>query len=145
VNGAAVPDEALLAYDFLGIMSYDQCGPWSDASEHSTYDAAVQELAYWVDDRGYPAENTVPGVPFYGYCWGATCPGEYISYADIVETWPEWADRDWVEDADLALSFNGPTTIGRKAELARGYGGAMIGELTQDAYGDASLLDVLVR
>lgn len=144
-NGAAIPDEALLAYDFLGVMSYDQCGPWSEACEHSTYDAAVDELAYWVDERGFPAADTVLGVPFYGYCWGAACRAEYVSYADIVDTWPDWADRDWVEEADLALSFNGPTTIGRKAELARGYGGAMIWELTLDAPGEASLLSVLTR
>ncbi|MEQ1566054.1 MAG: glycosyl hydrolase family 18 protein, partial [Myxococcota bacterium] len=143
-NGDDVSDVALAAYDFVNVMSYDQCGPWSGPCPHSTLAAVDADLGYWVDQRGVPADAAVLGVPFYGYCWGAACPGEYLGYREIVAQWPEWADQDWVEAPDLRLSLNGPTTIAAKRDIGRAYGGVMAWELSLDTSGDDSLLDVLV-
>jgi chitinase len=95
------------AADFLNVMSYDQCGGWSEhACEHSTLAQAQVDLDYWsnlqdLDQNGVRRtigrDNIVLGVPFFGRCWGEKCPqrtkaddGTFnktvnLSYAQILE------------------------------------------------------------
>jgi hypothetical protein len=75
---------ALGSVDFLNIMSYDQCGSWSEsACEHSTLAQAQLDLDYWANLQDVDAngnlrtigrDDVVLGVPFYGRCWGEKCP-----------------------------------------------------------------------
>jgi GH18 family chitinase len=139
---SGISDQTLAAFDFINLMSYDHCGPWTDACEQSTYDAAVQDLDAFVKERNVASDRVVLGVPFYAYCWGDCEQGDY-TYAELIERFPEAAEKDWIDQDGYQISYNGRATMERKVELARGYGGVMIWELGQDAAGDDSLLGII--
>lgn len=127
-----IDDRAMWCFDFLNLMTYDYAGTWSDASEHSTYAQARSDLAYWAENRTYPAERSVLGMPFYGYCWGASCDHGYTPFSEIAANYPDQTGQDWITAGDRTISFNGTATITKKVQLAKDYGGVMIWELTQD-------------
>lgn len=142
-NGAAFSAASLAEYDFINLMAYDACG-WSDVPcEHSSLERVDEELAYWTRERGVPRDKLVLGVPFYGWCWGCGTQQTAMTYAQILSDYPEAATTDLITDGERTISFNGPTTIAQKAELAEEYGGIMIWELGQDASGDDSLFRVI--
>jgi GH18 family chitinase len=85
----------------------------------------------------------VLGVPFYGYCWGASCPNSALTHAEIVASYPEGADSDYFSGSGYTISHNTPSTIGQKADLAKMHGGIMIWEIGQDGSGEDSLLQVI--
>jgi chitinase len=138
-----MPDDALGRFDFINVMSYDQCGGWTDACPHSSYQGALDDLDYYANVKQVPKDRIVLGVPFYGYCWGASCPDDYVLYKDILIA----NDSAWQSDtfqADGATWwYNGDATLQQKAELSKAYGGVMIWELSGDASGERSLLKVL--
>jgi hypothetical protein len=138
--GDRVPASAYPLFDFINVMSYDHCGSWTAACEHSTYDQAVKDLTFF-RNKGVPADRLDLGVPFYGYCWGTGCPAAAMTYAEILAKWP--GVPDFYQAGGLTLSYNTPATIQKKALLAKGYGGMMAWELGQDANGDQALLKVL--
>lgn len=144
-NGADFSDAALAEYDFINLMSYDHCGSWSDACEHSTYEDSVSELNYWENTRALGVGRVVLGVPFYGYCWGPACPAAALTYAEILAGYPAAQDSDYLVEDGYTISFNGRDTIVAKAVLAEQHGGIMIWELAQDASGDDSLLQVIAE
>lgn len=142
-NGAAFSAAALAEYDFINLMAYDACG-WSTVPcEHSSLTRVDEELAYWVGERGVPQDKLVLGVPFYGWCWGCGTEQTALTYESILAEYPEAATTDLITDGERTISFNGPTTIAQKAELAQEYGGIMIWELGQDAAGEGSLFRVI--
>lgn len=137
---AEIQDDALFCFDFINVMSYDLLD-WAGSpqpGDHATMDEARDDLRYWTLSRGYPAERTVLGVPFYGYCWGTGCGGTgsggQIRYSALVERFPEAIHQDWYEDSarDLRISLNSAATITAKTELAQEYGGVMIWDISQD-------------
>jgi len=142
-NGDDFSSAALAEYDFVNIMSYDHYGTWSEAGEHSSLAETESELAYWVDERGIPADKVVLGVPFYGYCWGCEAEPIAMTYQAILSAYPEAKTLDWISSGGAQLSFNSAATIATKAELAKSYGGIMIWELGQDATGNDALFKVI--
>lgn len=142
-NGDDFPDAALAEFDFINVMAYDACGTWSSACEHSTYPDAVTNLAYWENDRGIPADKVVLGVPFYGYCWGASCEAGALVYPEIVNNYPEGRTNDYLQGNGYTISLNSPPTIQKKVELSKMHGGIMIWELGQDGTGEDSLFSVI--
>jgi GH18 family chitinase len=139
-------DATLRSFDFINVMSYDNTGTWTGPGEHSSYQQAVDAIDFYVN-RGVPREKIVLGVPFYGYCWG-NCPGGdsvYVLYKDILSTYPDAWDMDWIERDGAKYSYNGVATMQAKAQLGAQYGGLMIWELGGDrATSDAhSLLRAL--
>ncbi len=125
-------------FDFVNVMSYDKCG--STPCEHSTYAAAVQDLDFF-RSKLIGADKLVLGVPFYCHCWGATCTGSQVAYAQVLVKFP--GGMDYIQSNGITYSCNGPATIQKKAQLAHGWGGMMAWEITQDAGGDQSLLKVM--
>jgi chitinase len=136
-----IATDTLSAFDFINVMSYDHCGPWTDACEQATYDAALMDLAAFAA-RDQAKERLVLGVPFYAYCWG-TCDQEALTFGDIVAQYPSFIDKDWIDQDGRQLSYNGTATMAKKKKLATDYGGVMIWELDQDASGEHSLLKLL--
>ena len=134
-----VTPETFAQFDFVNVMAYDND---EDAHSHASYEYSVECLDYFSKKKKIPSEKLVLGVPFYGR--GYTSDGEldwnsYMSFADIVSKGNEYYSADKYN----GIAYNGADTIAKKAELAKGYGGIMIWELTQDAKGEQSLLKVI--
>ncbi|KAA8476594.1 GH18 family chitinase [Arcticibacter tournemirensis] len=146
-NGNSISDKALALFDIINVMSYDQTGPWNKdrPGPHSTYDAAVNDLNYWMTTRSVPAGKLTLGLPFYGYGFGPSIE-ESFSYGDIVKRFPGSELTDFVEVAGQGtIYYNGIPTIRKKVELAlsKKAGGVMIWQLFGDAAGDKSLLKAI--
>jgi len=145
-NAEKIPDGALLEFDYVNIMSYDQTGPWTPdkPGPHSTIAKAQQDLDYWKQKRNLSKNKINLGVPFYGYCFG-TQFGESLSYCDIVHLFPGSEKSDMViPTSGGAIYYNGLPTIKNKMELALSQtGGVMIWQLLQDDTGDLSLLKAI--
>ncbi|HSC87150.1 MAG TPA: glycosyl hydrolase family 18 protein [Polyangiaceae bacterium] len=141
-NGDDFSSAALAEYDFINVMSYDHCGTWTDACEHSSLADTNSELAYWSGERAIPANEVVVGVPFYGYRWGGGT-SDAVTYGELVLSFPQAKTTDWFVVGGDTYSLNSATTIATKAQLAQQYGGIMIWELGQDATGADSLMKVI--
>ncbi|MCH5162249.1 MAG: hypothetical protein J1G38_02025 [Clostridiales bacterium] len=137
VSGKVTADTYAL-FDFVNVMAYDDD---SDKNSHSSYECAVKSLEYFNINRAVEAAKLVLGVPFYGrgYKNGALDWGSYESFASLVAADPD----NYCSDTYNGIAYNGAETIKDKCELAKGYGGIMIWEVSLDAVGEYSLLDVI--
>lgn len=145
--GGMIPISSIPYFDFVNIMSYDAIGPsWGQAgTQHSTYAMAQEHIAIW-KSRGLTKEQLVLGVPFYGYGFGSY-KSDY-TFANILAGFGvEVGGRDLIGDACAGcnyITYNGLPTIKAKTKLGLEQGsGIMIWELSQDASGANSLLNVI--
>lgn len=133
LKGQFIPRSALLAFDYVSIMSFDYTGafPGSLRGQHSTLIHAKNGLLYW-KARGMPREKGVVGIPQYGKNFNAG--GADIAYNNIVSSYPGLAPA---ADSVNNIYFNGPGTVKDKATYVAqgGYGGCMFWELSQDRSG----------
>ncbi len=134
---------ALGYFDYVNIMAYDLCKFWeSTPCAHASLEGATTELDHWITSRGLAQSKAVLGVPFYGYRWqGGT--GEAMTYAQIVGSYGDAAQEDWITSGNATIVHNSLGTIEDKAVLARQNGGIMIWEVGQDLSGQGSLLDAI--
>src|SRR5690606_24818224 len=111
-------DRALAQYDFVNLMSYDHTGPWTPEKPgpHSTYEHAVADLDYFLNERHIPKEKMVLGVGFYGYGFGPelNSPAKTMIFRDIQAQFPgsELLDEHKLSDG-ATLYYNGIPTIKR--------------------------------
>jgi len=138
-----VTNAAVQQLDFLNVMSYDAFGTWSASpGQHSPYQMALDDFAFWTGVKGMPADRVVVGVPFYGYGWGKY--QQAWRYADLVARFPGAENQDQIGSGADVIYYNGMSTIRDKATWAwKNAGGIMIWELTQDVAGPKSLLGVI--
>ncbi len=142
-------DKALAQYDFVNVMSYDHTGSWAPEKPgpHSTYEQAVEDLAYFKITRRIPKEKLTLGVPFYGYGFGPTLttPGISMNYGEIVSQFPGAESADQLDmPGGKVLYYNGIPTIKMKTILAKDEAsGVMIWQLSGDAPGSKSLLQAI--
>ena len=109
---------------------------------HASYEYSVECLNYFSERKQIPTDKLVLGVPFYGRGYTSDRAldwNSYMSFSDAVSKGDEYYSADVCE----GIAYNGAVTMAKKAELAKGYGGIMIWELTQDAKGEQSLLKVI--
>ncbi|WP_264538282.1 glycosyl hydrolase family 18 protein [Flavobacterium sp. N1736] len=136
-----ISNEALNAFDFLNIMSYDSTGPWTpnNPGQHSSFENAKTGIEFWNKQQHISSDKLTLGVPFYGYNF--TYPEvTSATYAQIVATNVEFADQDEVGK----IYYNGRPTIDQKVEFAsENTGGIMIWEIAQDSFDQYSLLNVI--
>lgn len=138
-----VTNAAVQRFDFLNVMSYDAYGSWSASpGQHSSYQMALDDFAFWTGVKGMPADRVVIGVPFYGYGWGKY--KKNWRYADLVSGFPGAENQDQIGSGTDVIYYNGMSTIRDKAVWAKqNAGGVMIWELTHDVAGSKSLLGVI--
>src|SRR5690606_23505540 len=134
-------DKVLAQYDFVNVMSYDRTGPWrpENPGPHSLYEHAVEDLAYFGDEREIPREKMTLGVPFYGYGYGPelTSPAISMQYGQIVKTFKgaESTDQLTMPDGKI-LYYNGIPTMKKKTILAtENASGIMIWQVLGDSRG----------
>lgn len=139
-------DKALAQYDFVNVMSYDKTGPWNlnNSGQHSPYNMAVEDLAYWNNVRMIAKGKLSLGVPFYGYGFGTDAPAS-LSFKDIITAYSGAENKDEVTvNGGGTIYYNGIPTIKSKTELALDKaGGIMMWQLRQDASGPSSLLGTI--
>lgn len=136
-----ISDEALAAYDWINMMAYDLTGPWNpnDVGPHSPYHFAENAIDYWMS-QGVESERLTLGVPFYGWDFTNLNDIHSVTFREMVELNPANAEVDQVG----AIYYNGRPTIKAKTELAKNaVSGIMIWHLTQDDFGDYSLLKTI--
>lgn len=145
--GGMIPTSSIQYFDFVNIMSYDAIGPsWGTPGiEHSSYAQAQEHINIW-KDRGLTKDKLVLGVPFYGYGFG-TYNSDYNFKNIISEFGMNAGSEDLIGTACAGcnyITYNGIPTIRAKTQLALQEGsGVMIWELSQDATGANSLLNVI--
>lgn len=164
------PADLAESVDHLFLMGYDLGGPWdrqvgfsaplSAPSEQPSVRRGVE--AYLA--AGVPPEKLVLGVPFYGYLYQVSGPGEEapggpfrsgqsVGYDTAVSRYLEEGRRGFSQEAQQPslsgdgwfLVYEDPSSVAAKARLAqeKGLAGAGAWELSQDR--GAQLLSVLHR
>ena len=134
-----ISKEALNAFDFINIMSYDATGPWKPSSpgQHSSFAFSTNGINFWKNTIGVPGSKLILGVPFYGYDFVDLSTVNSVTYSQIVADNPGNADLDNVGN----IYYNGRPTIESKVTLANDeVAGIMIWEIGQDTFNEYSLL-----
>lgn len=143
--GNYVTSAAASQFDFINVMSYDATGPWDpqNPGQHAPFSMYVSDFQYWNTTKNVPQNQLTMGVPFYGYGFG-TYANQGISFCDIVTTYPGSENADQIGNGGDAIYYNGIPTIQQKTTYAlQQAGGIMIWELTEDCFGNPSLLSVI--
>ena len=135
-----IPNTAFQYFDWVNLMAYDLTGNWDlkNPGQHSPYSYAQQMISDF-KKRGVTKGQLCLGVPFYGYGFYKS-PGSF-NYVDILAKYPDAWGKDQVGDT---IYYNGMSTIRKKTKLAiSDASGIMIWELSNDAVGSKSLLNVI--
>jgi len=157
-------------FDFIGFMTYDFHGSWSDHSGHNSPLYAdpgdpcgsMDETFQYARQRQVPLGKLLLGVPFYGRsfdCGGIgqpfTTSADY-SYTNAVSLltagwtrlWDSTAQVPWLRRADsgMIVCYDDTQSVAAKCDYvkARQSAGIIIWELTQDyRNGKSELLEVV--
>jgi len=159
-------------FDFIGFMTYNFHGPWSDHSGHNSplyADAgdtcgSVDETFQYARQRQVPLGKLLLGVPFYGRsfdCGGLGLPFtastdySYTAAMDLPAAgwsriWDATAQVPYLRrpDAGMIVCFDDAQSVGAKCNYVknRQSAGIIIWELTQDCRnGTSELLAVVGR
>lgn len=135
-----IPNTAFQYFDWVNLMAYDLKGNWDmkNPGQHSPYSYAQQMISDF-KKRGVTKGQLCLGVPFYGYGFYKTTGS--FNYVDILAKYPDAWQKDQVGDT---IYYNGMSTIRKKTKLAiSDASGVMIWELSNDAVGSKSLLNVI--
>ncbi|MGB7296012.1 MAG: glycoside hydrolase family 18 protein [Candidatus Aminicenantales bacterium] len=160
-------EEVVDCFDFVGVMTYDYHGNWSDHSGHNSplYSCAGDVCGSWHDSylyhlsRGIPREKLLLGLAFFGRSFD--CPEFYqpfrvslqYGYDEVVDLQDSgWASfRDECAgvpflrkpDRSAVLSYDDEQSVGLKCQYVTENmaAGVIIWELTNDnARGESVLL-----
>jgi len=160
------------AFDFIGFMTYDYHGEWSDHSGHNSplYTPAGDTCGSLDGTFAYARSREVPlaklgvGLAFFGRsfdCGGMGLPfrtSEGRSYAEIMalpgaewtRVWDGQAQVPYVRrnDGGMVISYDDPSSVGLKCQYVKdkALAGVIIWELGGDARsGGCELLEVVGR
>jgi chitinase len=170
-SGQWINYEQLAAdFDFIGFMTYDFHGSWSDHSGHNSplyadagdTDGSVDQTFQYARQRQVPLGKLLLGVPFYGRsfdCGGLGLPftacTDY-SYTDAMgllaagwtRIWDATAQVPYLRrsDAGMIVCYDDTQSVGAKCDYvkAKQSAGVIIWELSQDyRNGKSELLEVI--
>ena len=157
-------------FDFIGFMTYDYHGTWSDHSGHNSplYTPAgdacgsLDDTFAYARSRGVPLSKLGVGLAFFGRSFDCGAMGlpftvsEGRDYVDLAAlAGPEWA-RLWDNEAQvpylrraggtMVISYDDPSSIGLKCQYVKdkASAGVIIWELSGDTRaGVSELLEVV--
>ena len=157
-------------FDFIGFMTYDFHGPWSDHSGHNSplylcggdTCGSLDDSFRYALSRGIPKDKIIVGLAFYGRSFDApelnrpftkSLSYDYAEVAGLLAAgWTRlWDDCAQVPiarkpDQSVIISYDDAPSIGAKCRyvLDHDAAGVMIWELTQDDdSGQPALLKVV--
>ena len=139
-----VPDSCLKYFDFVNLMCYDFTGPWDTAhpGQHAPFSMVLNSMQIW-SAKGLTADKTVIGVPFYGHGFYKQLTSNDIDFKKIVSKYPGAENSDQAADT---IYYNGFQSIIKKTNYAlQNASGIMMWELSEDAPGDKSLLNLIYK
>jgi chitinase len=119
-------DATLHAFDFVNVMIY------------SSLSQTMKDATYYASTKKVPNDLIVVGAGFFGN--GGN--NEY-AYADIVKADPTAPNKDTAIVGGTTVHYEGMATMKQIADYAKGFGGVMIWELTEDTFDAHSLLKVI--
>ncbi len=158
-------------FDFIGFMTYDYHGAWSDRSGHNaplrscgdTRGSLDGSFLYAVG-RGVPVSKILLGLPFGGRSFDCAAFGlpfkncSHLPYSAITGLPPAEWDFKWDpcaeapfavrRDNGMIISYDDPRSVALKCQYIKdkGAAGVMIWELSQDGpTGRHDLLEVVGR
>ena len=159
-------EELATSFDYIGCMTYDYHGEWTDHSGHNSplYSCANDTCGSFNDSylycisRSIPGEKLLLGLPFFGRSFD--CAGLYQKFqkslyygynkvTDLLNSgwtylWDDCAQVPFVQKPDktMIVSFDDEKSIGLKCQyiLDKKAAGVIIWEITQDDYKGSSVL-----
>lgn len=150
----SIEPTALLSYtDYLFIMGYDMHGPWEDYADYnaplySSDQININQGIVNYINAGVPAKKLVLGMPFYGYLYQVTSTSnngfkspftssksisydtvvsQYLNHAAYTSYYDGTAMVPYLFGNHTFISYENPSSIAKKAGLARKYGLAGVG------------------
>lgn len=159
-------EELITSFDFIGCMTYDYHGEWTDHSGHNSplYSCGNDACGSFNDSylycisRSIPGEKLLLGLPFYGRSFD--CPGLYqkfqksfyYGYNEVMDLlnsgwtylWDDCSQVPYVQKPDkmMIVSFDDEKSVALKCRyvLDKKAAGVIIWEITQDDYKGSSVL-----
>jgi chitinase len=160
------PAKLKLYVDYVNVMTYDIHGNWDTYTDFNAplyknsdvspqyKDSVDSGITAW-QNAGFPANQIIMGVPFYGYIYKSVTNanqglyqsysgGSSISYANVVGNYLNAAGYvkyfhaqslvPWLFNGTTFITYEDEQSMGYKAQYIKdkGLGGAMIWELSQD-------------
>jgi chitinase len=159
-------EELVSSFDFIGCMTYDYHGEWTDHSGHNSplYSCGNDACGSFNDSylycisRGIPGEKLLLGLPFYGRSFD--CADLYQKFQTSLDydynevmpllssgwtyLWDDCAQVPYIQkpDKSMIVSFDDERSIGLKCNYVKqkNAAGVIIWEITQDDYNGSSVL-----
>jgi chitinase len=122
----SMADATLHEFDFVNVMIY------------SSLADTMRGASYYVSTKKVPRDLVVLGAGFFG-----DGGDDAYTYAQIVKADPTAWSKDQATVGGSTVRYEGTATMRQIADYAKGFGGVMIWELTQDTFDDHSLLKVI--
>lgn len=145
-------------FDFIGVMTYDYHGAWSDHSGHNSplYSCGGDTCGSWDDSflyhtsRGIPREKLLLGLAFFGRSFDSpefyrpfrrSLQYGYDEIAGLLDSgwtfsWDDCAGVPYLRkpDGSVVLSYDNERSVALKSRyvMEKGAAGVIIWELTQD-------------
>lgn len=159
-------EELVNSFDYIGCMTYDYHGEWTDHSGHNSplYSCAndacgsLHDSYLYCISRSIPGEKLLLGLPFFGRSFD--CSGLYqkfqkslyYGYNEVMDLsnsgwtylWDDCSQVPYVQKPDrtMIVSFDDEKSIALKCRyiVEKKAAGVIIWEITQDEYKGSSVL-----
>ncbi|HEY2511562.1 MAG TPA: glycosyl hydrolase family 18 protein [Polyangiaceae bacterium] len=119
----SMSDHTLHEFDFVNVMVY------------SNYNDGVDAMNYYSGTKSVPKTQIVLGVGFFGTDSG----GNEYAYSDIMKADSNAWSKDQAQVNGNTVNYTGVATTAKIAQYAKGYGGVMFWELSEDTTDSHSL------
>jgi len=159
-------EDLAASLDYIGFMTYDFHGSWSDHSGHNSPlytcdndpDGSVDQTFNYALERQVPLTKILLGIPFYGRSFDSPSPGQSFqttndySFTEAMELWNQGWGYHWDDCAKVPfltnpagteiLSFDDPFSVYWKCGYVtyKQAAGVIIWELSQDNFRGTPLL-----
>jgi chitinase len=124
---SGMSDATLHSFDFINVMIY------------SSYADSVAAMTYYSGTKGVPRALIVLGAGFFG----TDASGNEYAYKDILAADPGASANDQAQVRGTAVHYTGMASMKKLATYAKGYGGIMFWELSEDTTDAHSLYKVI--